>query len=185
MAQRCKITLSLGRCSLETPASSSRCQCMPMGPTFVLRLEHPQDELDSCNHIHLTSDREWEPYNIKFPEIAVVHRDTHTVRRDIEEDFVPGEIYNIDGFRRRLIASCRINNSQIASVVRDVHAPPTFQTEERRADVTPEQLADRWLLGIETAKQTLRNTTQRFIRSALLPLSRRYKADRMYQIPRL
>jgi hypothetical protein len=51
--------------------------------------------------------------------------------------------------------------------------------------VTPEQLVDRWMIRLETARQTLKRTTQRFLRSALLPLSRRYKADRIYQTPRL
>jgi hypothetical protein len=48
---------------------------------------------------------------------------------------------------------------------------PTFQTEKRRSDVSAEQLADRWMIGIQTAKQKLKRTTQRFKRSALLPLS--------------
>jgi hypothetical protein len=109
----------------------------------------------------------------------------YTIHRDNEEVPVPGELYNIDSFRRRLIASCRVTTSQIASVVRDVHAPPIFQTEKRRSDVTPEQLANHWMIGIETATQTLQRTTQRFLLSALLPLSRRYKADRLYSFPRL
>jgi hypothetical protein len=67
-----------------------------------------QDGLNSGNHIHLTSDREWEPNDIKFPKIAAVHRDVDMFRRDNEEDLVPGEIYNVDSFRRRLITSCRI-----------------------------------------------------------------------------
>jgi hypothetical protein len=41
------------------------------------------------------------------------------------------------------------------------------------------------MIGLETARQTLKRTTQCFLRSALLPLSRRYKADRMYRAPRL
>jgi hypothetical protein len=99
---------------------------------------------------------------------------------DLESD--QGEIYNVLGFSQRLIASCRV---QSAAVVRDLPIPPIFQTEERRSSVTPEQLADQWMIGLETARQTLKRTTQRFLRSALLPLSRRYKADRMYQAPRL
>jgi hypothetical protein len=48
-------------------------------------------KLVSCNHIHLTSDREWEPNDIKYPEIAAVHRDVDVFRRDYGEDFAPGE----------------------------------------------------------------------------------------------
>jgi hypothetical protein len=41
------------------------------------------------------------------------------------------------------------------------------------------------MVGLETARQTLKQTTQCFLQSALLPLSRRYKADGMYRAPRL
>ena len=41
------------------------------------------------------------------------------------------------------------------------------------------------MIGLETAKQTLEKTTQRLVRSAVLPLSRRYKADRIFHLPRL
>jgi hypothetical protein len=60
------------------------------------------------------------------------------------------------GFSQRLDASCRVTNA--SAIVSDVPLPPTFQTEERRADVTPEQLADSWMIGIETARQTLKQT---------------------------
>ncbi len=63
--------------------------------------------------------------------------------------------------------------------------PPTFVTQDRRADVSPQSLADRWMIGLEQAKLTLKSTTQRYLRSALLPTSRRYKADRIYLQPRL
>jgi hypothetical protein len=136
-----------------------------------------QEELDSCQHIILTSDTEWEPNDVKFPQVGAVLRDASM---DMESD--TGEIYNVIGFSQRLIASCRV---QSAAVVRDLPITPTFQTEERRSKVTPEQLADHWIIGLDTARQTLKCTTHCFRRSALLPLSRRYKADRMYQVPRL
>jgi hypothetical protein len=31
-----------------------------------------------------------------------------------------------------------------------------FQTEERKSDVMPEQLADHWMICLETARQTLK-----------------------------
>ncbi len=63
--------------------------------------------------------------------------------------------------------------------------PPTFVTEDRRADVSPQSLADRWMIGLEQAKLTLKSTTQRYLRSALLPTGRRYKADRIVLQPQL
>jgi hypothetical protein len=84
-----------------------------------------------------------------------------------------------------LVASSQIKSSNASAVVRDTPIEPTFQTEERRSDVTPEQQADHWMIGLENARQTLQRTNQFVLRSTLLPLSRRYKADRMYRAPRL
>jgi hypothetical protein len=85
-----------------------------------------QEELDSCQHIILTSDTEWDPNDVKFPQVGAVHRDTSV---NLESD--QGEIYNVLGFSQRLIASCRV---RFAAVVRDLTRPPTFQTEERRSE---------------------------------------------------
>jgi hypothetical protein len=52
-----------------------------------------QEELDSCQHIILTSDTEWEPNDVKFPQVGAVHRDASM---DLELD--QGEIYNVIGF---------------------------------------------------------------------------------------
>jgi hypothetical protein len=51
-------------------------------------------------------------------------------------ELAQGEIYNMLDYSQRLIASCRV---QSAAVVRDLPITPTFQTEERRSSVTPEQ----------------------------------------------
>ena len=41
------------------------------------------------------------------------------------------------------------------------------------------------MIGLKQATLTLKHTTQRLVRSALLPLGRRYRADRMFQQRRL
>ena len=67
----------------------------------------------------------------------------------------------------------------------DILLPSVFQSSKRHTDVSPEDLSERWFISIKTAKETLKRTTQRFLRSALLPLSRRYRADRMFEMKRL
>ena len=56
----------------------------------------------------------------------------------------------------------------------------TFVSKDRHSLVTPEELSEQWSIGLAQSKQTLRVTTQRGIRSAILPLSRWYRTDRMY-----
>jgi len=49
--------------------------------------------------------------------------------------------------------------------------------QERHSSVSPEELSRKFGCGIETARQTLKATTQRGIRHAVHPLSRRYRTD--------
>ena len=62
----------------------------------------------------------------------------------------------------------------------DVPSPPYFTSGNRHSDVSPRDLAERWCISLPQAMKTLKKTTQKFIRSALLPLTRRYRADRMF-----
>ena len=62
----------------------------------------------------------------------------------------------------------------------DVPERKTFVSGDRHSAVSAEELSDRWGVGLLRAKQTLKVTTQKGIRSALLPLSRRYRADRIF-----
>ena len=42
-------------------------------------------------------------------------------------------------------------------------------------------ISERWSIRLSQANSSLNATTQRLVRSALLPLSRQYRADRMYE----
>ena len=170
------------------------------GATIFAETRTPtQDELDECKHFHLTSQTAWNPDRVKLPQarwsiaedrlkrlskVEVVPGDSTT---DDDED----ELFNIDGFNRRVCSSVRVES--IPRKVKRVSAvefqgpttPNTFVSTERRSDVSPEGLSNRWMIGLEQAKLTLKHTTQMFVRTAMLPLSRRYKADRIHRLPRL
>jgi hypothetical protein len=75
--------------------------------------------------------------------------------------------------------------SQVQVLSEDKPPPRTFESKSRHTEVTSTDLSNRWLIGLSTAAQTLKATTQRFARSAILPLSRRYRADRMHLTKRL
>ncbi len=66
------------------------------------------------------------------------------------------------------------------SVLDDVPERKTFISDERKTDITPSTFSELWQIGPKQAAQTLRVTTQRGVRSVILPLARRYCADRMY-----
>ncbi len=67
----------------------------------------------------------------------------------------------------------------------DVPLPKTFAKSKRHANVTAQELSERWLIGLTQAHETIKVTTQNCIRSAVLPLSRRYRADRVFEKPLL
>ncbi len=69
----------------------------------------------------------------------------------------------------------------IKSTQVDVPASRTFVSSNRHSQINSESLSEHWSIGLNQAKQTLQVTTQRGVRSAILPLSRCYRTDRMYQ----
>jgi len=53
-------------------------------------------------------------------------------------------------------------------------------TNDRHSKVGPEELARKWNVGLQTAKDTLKVTTQKGIRTALHPMSRRVRVDHLH-----
>jgi hypothetical protein len=143
------------------------------------------EELDTCQHIHLTSRLEWAPASAHehFPTAQV--SSLGSLPSDASHLDECNEIYNPDTFSSRLLQSLTTTPRAVQSILTDTTTPYTFSSQDRRVDVTPQTLSDCWMIGLTQAQLTLKHTTQRFTRSALLPLARRYKADRIYHLPRL
>ena len=53
-------------------------------------------------------------------------------------------------------------------------------TNDRHSIATPEDLARLWNIGIQTAKDTVRVTTQKGIRTAIHPMTRRVRVDHLH-----
>ena len=47
--------------------------------------------------------------------------------------------------------------------------------------ITPQELSERWRIGLGQATETLKRTTQRIVRSSVMPLARRYQSEKMYE----
>jgi hypothetical protein len=80
-------------------------------------------------------------------------------------------------FCRKVIASVNVATAHREDNGQSVSA---VLTNERHAGITPENLARKWNIGLETAKKTLQVTTQRGICTALHPLQRRYRVDHLH-----
>ena len=82
--------------------------------------------------------------------------------------------YDIESMQLCLIASVNVTDNtkyrKIAQVdVADVPAAKTFVSTERHTSVTPEDLSERWGIGLQQAKEMLNRTTQKIVRSATMP----------------
>ena len=64
-------------------------------------------------------------------------------------------------------------------VVPHTGLPRTFISSKKHLSTSPEDLSERWGFSLAQAALTLKTTTQRLIRLALMPLDRRYKSDTM------
>ena len=67
----------------------------------------------------------------------------------------------------------------------DVPLPRTFTSDKSYTGVSAKDLSERWYIGLAQAIETIKATTQNCIRSAILPLSCRYRADRILEKPLL
>lgn len=83
------------------------------------------------------------------------------------------------------IDGCRISELDTIYEQTEVSSRRTFVSAERHAKSAADLLAGRFGIGPERAQRTLRVTTQRGVRSAILPLSQRYRADRVFNVRQL
>lgn len=170
------------------------------GTKLAFRSSVPTEyELNVLPHIILTSSTQWNPGEVvlgktqrKDAVIKVkkvqVHvddsglntLDNYVYATDISNDDV--QMNEINPIMRSL---CEIDASQTSYHINDIPIKNSFVSFDRHKKATAETLAENWCIGLIKAKATLSATTQHFKRSAILPISRRYRADRFYNMKRL
>ena len=158
--------------------------------TIIFATTHTpsQKELEQCPHIILSSHHTWTPGDVRFnsvthsleEEVERVRRVKYVKRSSPSLQQNSPEIFDLSKISRQLsIMSVGVESKN------DVNELSTFESSDRHTDVTASDLSQRWLIPIATASKTLKETTQIFLRSAILPLTRRYRADRMFSMKTL
>jgi hypothetical protein len=137
-------------------------------------------------------------------------RNIYAVRQEQQDNPQAEDVlFDINHLRRSIIASARITfedmeekkeqrrieamtQASLPPIVlpgpleeHEMMPPHTFLSKDRHSRTTPEELSERWGLSVAQAALTLKATTRRLIRSALMPLARRYRVDRMFEPNRL
>ena len=161
-------------------------------------------ELHTCNQVELTSDSQWNPESVMMQSVTRKRKgsyadDTRPYKRQLcSTNMLASETqYSfLDPSTDEAILS-QVNSVLVEAKERfisklsqeinqdDIPTRHTFISDERHGKRNASEIAERWLIGLNKAKATLMATTQRSSRSAILPLSRRYRADRMYNLKRL
>ena len=193
---------------IESPDGSLVMSLKSKGTTVYFDTWTPTlDDLESLPHIVLTSPHVWNPQEVEFPsveysrqeeiekrsisQILTFSDEINTSMVDHEEDIVGSSM------NRRMIKACKVSNidvkDQFQGTGRSVQVIPedelyprkTFISKDRHSLATPEDLSERWGISIPQAAMTLKATTRRLVRSAIMPLTRRYRVDRMFECNRI
>ena len=177
---------------------------LTMAGTIVYTDTHTpsENELTSCPHVQLTSPKPWDPHTVRFPkpnlsledvivnnrQVSELHSSVNSTlpQDDSSNDTDGHSIFDLHTIQRRISSMSTVfekiltRDDKVIPGQTDAPLPPTFQSSERHSDVSPKSLSEKWCISLETARKTLCKTTQSFQRSAVLPLGRRYRADRMF-----
>ena len=159
-------------------------------------------ELQTCLHIPLTSKNDWDPSSVVLsatrsqiqpsqgtePPYSNSHSNLNLNQIDSLEFNFPLNAKEIMMENATRIAKISSRLSKISSYDENFEDLPTRQSytsNDRHSKITAELIADRFAIGLQTARATMKATLMKGTRSALLPLSRRYRSDRIYSIKRL
>ena len=125
--------------------------------------------------IVMTSEASWDPSSVS---INLIGRSQGKEKRRAQ----PGHEWDA------LLRSCSViytEQSMADAMVAKVQvrtkdsiiSASEIVTNERHSRITVDDLARKWNIGLESARATLRATTQHGVRHAIRPLSRRYRTD--------
>lgn len=123
-------------------------------------------EIEDLPSAVLTSGAPWEPQKVHL-------RQTRAQERAPRSHRIIGEADSA----LRSISS--VLTPEAFDSVADITDPQVseIQSTERHSRHTPESVSRKWQIGLETARKVIRVTTQKGVRTALHPLTRRYRVD--------
>ena len=156
----------------------------------------------------MTSVNEWNPESVILGEIKskVIERKVQTVNTFMDainpysyakeakyycNDYRSNDMILLDidancvMLKERLIEKVTTGRYADHDNTKEMTARRSYTSKGRHNKITSTQLAENWCIGFRRAEATIEATTQNLTRSAILPISRRYRADRNYNIKRL
>ena len=134
---------------------------------FMIRTPTIQ-EIETCRWIHLTNEHHWDPHSDHF---ATQESSIQDLRNYQEHNQVDRNIATIGS------STCVDYNTVLAEISAsfDDRVIAAMTTSFKEIDTPTEILAKRWNIGLETAKKTLKCTTQKGVRHTLYSIERRFR----------
>jgi hypothetical protein len=149
-------------------------------------------EMDNCRTIVMTDDAIWEPDNVSIAQISS-DRDSYS-----DELYLISDVFSDIRLTSKMVSAVQVHtikrepltNSSLLEKRTDTnHENQTANminknisyliAKNRHSHITAEEVAKRFRCGLETARRTLKATTQNGIRHAIHPLTRRYRVDHL------
>ena len=123
-------------------------------------------ELSTLPHVHLSSSATWDPHNVVFPTHHVEEEEHQPQTSQISSisslsssaNDLTSTIHDPATFHSRLISSVQVHAPSKSP--EELPSVPTFQSKGRHSSVSPQDLSERWFIGLKKAKDTIKNTTQ-------------------------
>jgi len=119
------------------------------------------EEIASCHHIELTSSSiEWEPYSDAFAKEETKFMQTTDGQNTYQ--------HQINSFSREY-------DDFPDMILRNLtcHISATFSTKQ--LFIKAENLAKKWMVSLNMAQETIKATTQSYVRNSIHPIKRRFK----------
>jgi hypothetical protein len=166
------------------------------GTTIYFESRVPSNwELDNCRIIVMTDESTWDPNTVSIATVTSepILRPTRESQREpmrvanaVDELRCISDVYDEKTMIQSMVSCVNIATLRrtISNTDDDDDEPSTRQVSfigarNRHSHVTPEEVARKFKCGLDTAKQTLKTTTQHGVRHAIHPLHRRYRVDHL------
>jgi hypothetical protein len=149
---------------MHDPVTDIRIPLFMYGTIAAVKTRTPStQELSECRRIVMCSEAPWEPATVQLPQAAAnqhsndfVQLSATTTRMQSNDDPATSSLPELACphiFTNRCIATVKVNFGNIIS-------------SKRHSSVSAEELARKWRIGLQTAKDTLKCTTQYATRHA-------------------
>ena len=179
-----------------------------IGTKFIFCSRAPTPhELAECQHIDMTSIHQWDPASVLLASMSSkIHHEPPPFRVHMSstgtsmnphcyssQDKDQYESHDSDSAILHDISPSLVELKELAvNAMTPLGAPrseiPTRRSrisKDRHLTTTAENLAELWCIGLNKARATMNATTHMATRSAVLPISRRYRVDEMYGVKHL